>query len=221
MPTVPVDDILIHPRDNDLILATHGRSIWVMDDITAMSQLNPSVMDSKLFLFDPRQAVMWRTWNNRAITSNKVFYGENPQAGGYINFYLKDNLADRESVLRSLLRTPRERLSALRTVRGSIRIRPRLLLLAPAAEAAVEAVVEAAVEVLVALAVAEEAAVMPLKVSTVGFGTSEVELRPSQGRPERLRVAKAHLQAAVEAEVLAALAADKAHGSIRATTRSR
>ncbi len=36
LPTVPVDDILIHPRDNDLILGTHGRSIWVMDDITPL-----------------------------------------------------------------------------------------------------------------------------------------------------------------------------------------
>ena len=32
MPNVPVDDILIHPRDNDIIVGTHGRSIWVLDD---------------------------------------------------------------------------------------------------------------------------------------------------------------------------------------------
>ncbi|MEP6787667.1 MAG: hypothetical protein ABJB40_04505, partial [Acidobacteriota bacterium] len=98
LPTVPVDDIVIHPRDNDLILATHGRSIWVMDDITPLVQLNQTAMDSKLFLFDPRQAVTWRTWNNKALTSDKVFYGPNPPNGGIINFYLKDNLADRESV---------------------------------------------------------------------------------------------------------------------------
>ena len=40
LPTVPVFDIQIHPRDNDLILATHGRSIWIMDDITPLEQLN-------------------------------------------------------------------------------------------------------------------------------------------------------------------------------------
>jgi len=98
LPTVPVDDILIHPRDNDLILATHGRSIWVMDDITPIQQMNQTVMDSKLYFFDPRQAVTWRTWSNKALTSDKVFYGQNPPNGGIINFYLKDNLVDRENV---------------------------------------------------------------------------------------------------------------------------
>ncbi len=38
LPTVRVDDILIHPRDNDLIVATHGRSVWIADDITPLQQ---------------------------------------------------------------------------------------------------------------------------------------------------------------------------------------
>ena len=40
LPTVPVFDIQIHPRDHDLILATHGRSIWIMDDISALEQMD-------------------------------------------------------------------------------------------------------------------------------------------------------------------------------------
>jgi hypothetical protein len=39
LPTVRVDDVMVHPRDNDLILGTHGRSIWIIDDITALQQL--------------------------------------------------------------------------------------------------------------------------------------------------------------------------------------
>ncbi len=103
LPTVPVDDILVHPRDNDLILGTHGRSIWVMDDIGPLTQMSQSVLDSKLFFFDPRQAVMYRTWSNRDLTSDKAFYGQNPPNGGVINFYLKDNLADRENVSITIL----------------------------------------------------------------------------------------------------------------------
>src|SRR5205807_4775901 len=38
-PTVRTDDILVHPRDNDLIVATHGRSVWIADDITPLQQL--------------------------------------------------------------------------------------------------------------------------------------------------------------------------------------
>jgi len=98
LPTVPVDDILIHPRDNDLILATHGRSIWVMDDITPLEQMSQAVLESPVTLFDTRQAVIWRTWNNRSLTSDKAFFGQNPPNGAPINFYLKAPLADRENV---------------------------------------------------------------------------------------------------------------------------
>jgi hypothetical protein len=41
LPTVRVDDILIHPRDGDVIIGTHGRGIYILDDITAMQQLTP------------------------------------------------------------------------------------------------------------------------------------------------------------------------------------
>lgn len=98
LPTVPVDDILIHPRENDLILGTHGRSIWVMDDITPIEQMTPAVMESAIYLFDPRQSVMWRGWSNRSLTSDKAFYGQNPPNGAMINFYLKEPLKERETV---------------------------------------------------------------------------------------------------------------------------
>ena len=98
LPTVPVDDIQIHPRENDLILATHGRSIWVMDDITALEQMNDTVLSSNITLFDTRPSVMWRTWGNKSLTSDKAFYGQNPPNGAMINFYLKEPLADKQSV---------------------------------------------------------------------------------------------------------------------------
>lgn len=98
LPTVPVDDILIHPRENDLILATHGRSIWIMDDITALEQMNDTVLGSDIHLFDPRRSVMWRMWNNKPLTSDKMFYGDNPPNGAMINFYLKEPLAARQVV---------------------------------------------------------------------------------------------------------------------------
>lgn len=98
LPTVPVDDIVIHPRENDLIFGTHGRSIWIMDDITPLEQMNDTVLNSDVHLFDIRPAVMWRTWNNKSLTSDKVFYGQNPPNGAIINFYLKAPLGDREQV---------------------------------------------------------------------------------------------------------------------------
>lgn len=98
LPTVPVDDILIHPRENDLIVGTHGRSIWVLDDITPIEEMSETVVKSSVHLFQPRQSVMWRTWNNKPLTSDKAFYGQNPPNGALIQFYLTDALAERENV---------------------------------------------------------------------------------------------------------------------------
>jgi len=62
LPTVRVDDLLIHPRDNDLIVGTHGRGIYILDDITALQQLTRSkVLDTESFLFDVRPATQWLT----------------------------------------------------------------------------------------------------------------------------------------------------------------
>ena len=44
-PIVAVHDLVIHPRDGDLIAATHGRSLWILDDITPLQQLTPAVLD--------------------------------------------------------------------------------------------------------------------------------------------------------------------------------
>ena len=60
--------------------------------------MNQSVLDSPVTLFDVREAVIWRTWGNRSLTSDKVFYGQIRQMARSINFYLKEPLADRENV---------------------------------------------------------------------------------------------------------------------------
>jgi photosystem II stability/assembly factor-like uncharacterized protein len=89
LPTVPVDDIVIHPRENDLILGTHGRSIWVLDDITPLEQLNARVLASDLHLFDIRAAIAWRLYQHKANTGHKIFLASNPPYGALIHYYLR------------------------------------------------------------------------------------------------------------------------------------
>jgi hypothetical protein len=89
LPTVPVDDILIHPRDRDLIIATHGRSIWIADDITPLEQLKPSA-NTELVLFDPRPAVEWKNDPSaQRNAANREFKGRNPQGGTAISVWSK------------------------------------------------------------------------------------------------------------------------------------
>ena len=89
LPSVRVDDILIHPRDRDLIVATHGRSIWICDDITPLEHLK--VTTSDLALFDPRPAVLWKN-DPQAMRrfTNRQFAGQNPQGGTAISVWSKN-----------------------------------------------------------------------------------------------------------------------------------
>jgi hypothetical protein len=90
LPQVPVDDIQIHPRDNDLVLGTHGRGVWILDDITPLEQLKPAVLDSDVHLFDIRPSTVFNLHDNKAYVGDKVFLASNPPAGAIINYYLKE-----------------------------------------------------------------------------------------------------------------------------------
>ena len=90
-PTVRTDDILVHPRDGDLIVATHGRGLWIADDITALQQLTPAVMAADATLFDIRPAVAWLTDRKlgQQVTGQQLFQGENAPRGAYISYHLR------------------------------------------------------------------------------------------------------------------------------------
>ena len=58
LPSVPVFDLKIHPRDHELIAATHGRGFWIVD-ITALEQITPRVLSAGTYLFKPKTAYQW------------------------------------------------------------------------------------------------------------------------------------------------------------------
>jgi photosystem II stability/assembly factor-like uncharacterized protein len=88
LPTVAVDDIEIHPRDHDLIIGTHGRSIYVIDDISALEQITPEKMQQKAVLFDPRPVIEYYTKPIGGLWGAHMFKAKNPPFGAYINYYL-------------------------------------------------------------------------------------------------------------------------------------
>ncbi len=89
-PTVPVDDIEIQARENDLVLATHGRSIWVFDDLTPIEKMDAIVAASPLTFFPPRTATSWNVSNRRSSAGQKMFTAKNPAYGAILNYYLKE-----------------------------------------------------------------------------------------------------------------------------------
>jgi photosystem II stability/assembly factor-like uncharacterized protein len=89
-PTVPVDDIQIHPRENDLVLATHGRSIWVLDDMTPLEKMDARLATSGITFFPPRPATLWFLRTRRWSSGQKFFTAKNPPYGALINYYLQN-----------------------------------------------------------------------------------------------------------------------------------
>jgi photosystem II stability/assembly factor-like uncharacterized protein len=98
LPTVPVDDIAIHSRDNDLVLGTHGRSIWIFDDLTPFEQWADSITNEDLHVFDVRTATAFRLANRSGNTGQKLFLGPNPPQGALITYYLKAKPAGKDKV---------------------------------------------------------------------------------------------------------------------------
>jgi hypothetical protein len=90
MPNVAVNDLTIHPRDNDLILGTHGRGIWILDNITALQELTPEVLASEAHLFSVQPAAMIRYAGEKGHAGDMIFRGENPSRGAVIDYYLQD-----------------------------------------------------------------------------------------------------------------------------------
>lgn len=88
MPTLPFNDLAIHPRDNDLVLATHGRGIWILDQLTALQGLTPEVMTSEGHLFPIDPADQIRYTNLKSHAGDMVFRGENPPNGAVIDVWL-------------------------------------------------------------------------------------------------------------------------------------
>ncbi|OLC93524.1 MAG: hypothetical protein AUH86_16515 [Acidobacteria bacterium 13_1_40CM_4_58_4] len=89
-PTVPVDDIEIQARENDLVLATHGRSIWVFDDLTPIEKMDANVTGPPVTFFPPRTATTWSIRQRRWSAGQKIFTAKNPAYGALLSYYLKE-----------------------------------------------------------------------------------------------------------------------------------
>lgn len=91
LPTVAVDDILIHPRDLDLLIATHGRSIYLIDDISPLEEMSDTVLAKEAHLFTLRPALgYYPNGGWVGYSGNGIYRGTNPPEGAIINYYLKD-----------------------------------------------------------------------------------------------------------------------------------
>lgn len=93
-PTVPVDDLVIHPRENDLVVGTHGRSIYVLDDVSALEGFTTEAAKADFHLFQPRPAVVTQRWKNESYGGQRQFIGPNPPLGALIDYFIGNEKSD-------------------------------------------------------------------------------------------------------------------------------
>ena len=90
LPVVPVDDILVHPRDNDLLVGTHGRSFWIMADVTPLEHLSAEMLAEAGRVFPAnRPSIMWVQKGDWPF-AGATYSAPNPPRGARIRYYLRD-----------------------------------------------------------------------------------------------------------------------------------
>jgi photosystem II stability/assembly factor-like uncharacterized protein len=94
LPPVPVYDIQQHPRETDIVVGTHGRSVWILDDAHWLSELTPEVLGSAFHLFSVRPARPQWKLEYPALWTHKAFRAPNPPAGARIDYWIGDYTGD-------------------------------------------------------------------------------------------------------------------------------
>jgi hypothetical protein len=89
-PAVAVRDLAIHPRDNDLILGTHGRGIWIVDDITPLRALTSDLLKQDVAFVSARPVQQRIEGQGGWPNGDAVFVGENPPDAAVINYYQRE-----------------------------------------------------------------------------------------------------------------------------------
>ena len=88
LPDVAVYDLAFDTVDNDLVVATHGRSLWVLDDLTPFQDYGPHTAASALTLFHPGDALRFWLASPIGWIGDETFYGQNPDYGASFSYYL-------------------------------------------------------------------------------------------------------------------------------------
>ncbi|UCH96517.1 MAG: hypothetical protein JSV88_06615 [Candidatus Aminicenantes bacterium] len=115
-PTAAVRDIQVHPQANDLVIGTHGRGVWIIDDISPLQQLKREIFETPAVLFNIRPAALYLLKSSSDPYSIPTFSAPNPPFGAAINYYLNIEPEKGEKVFLHIYDT---RGSKVRTLEGT------------------------------------------------------------------------------------------------------
>jgi hypothetical protein len=88
LPTVAVDDVHTQPRDLDLVVGTHGRSVYVLDGVQAFEEWTPGALQDTVSLFTPKTAWAWHKRSLGGKFGSDEFSAKNPPFGAWFDYFL-------------------------------------------------------------------------------------------------------------------------------------
>jgi len=93
IPTIPVRDITIQKRENDIVVATFGRGFYVIDDYSPLRTFKKEILEKDAFIFPIKDALMYQQTGNRGQSGSTPYVAKNPEFGAVFTYYLKEKLA--------------------------------------------------------------------------------------------------------------------------------
>ncbi|MGH7551641.1 MAG: WD40/YVTN/BNR-like repeat-containing protein, partial [Longimicrobiales bacterium] len=134
LPTVRIDEITLHPRDNAMIVATHGRALWILDHLEPIQEFAAAQAATGAKLFTIPTALQWKAKDDRndEFWGHQFFAGENPPVDAVIQYHLRAaaNSVDlritdaRGATVRELAAPENRRQPGIQTVCWDLRIAP-------------------------------------------------------------------------------------------------
>ncbi len=134
LPTVRVDEITLHPRDNAMLVATHGRALWILDHLEPIQEYTASKAAGDAKLFSVPTALEWKSKNNlnEEFWGHQYFIGENPSFDALINYQVNKALPDLKfritdgggKLVRELTAVSRQMQPGIQTICWDMRVEP-------------------------------------------------------------------------------------------------
>ena len=97
LPTVAVHDVVVHPRDRELVIGTHGRGVYILD-AAPLQEASTKVLAETTYLFEVKPAQQFEYRGGRGLGEGKHFLAPNPEYGATIYYYLKGKPAGEVSL---------------------------------------------------------------------------------------------------------------------------
>lgn len=95
LPTIAVHDLVVHPRDRDLVAATHGRGLFVLD-AAPLQELTAEVLEADVHLFEVKDATLWQSVWRGGGAGDRTWHAPNPPSGAAISYLLREEVEEDE-----------------------------------------------------------------------------------------------------------------------------